>query len=145
MKKFVFFILLTAFAFASYSQDGSKEMDVVFTKVEKEAKFPGGADAWVSFLMANLDANVAANDGAPVGIHTVKVQFIVDKEGNVRNVRAVDVPRKCPTCGIEAERVLRRSPKWDPATQNNRAVNYQALQMISFQVEKEKRKSRRSN
>ena len=57
-----------------------EDYDKVFTKVEKEAKFPGGLDGWKNYLERNLNANVAADDGAPTGNYTVKVQFIVDKK-----------------------------------------------------------------
>jgi periplasmic protein TonB len=111
-----------------------EDYDKVFTKVEKEAKFPGGPDAWRKFLERNLNANVAADDGAPAGNYTVKVQFIVDKEGNISQVQAIDVPRACPSCGPEAVKVIKRGPKWDAAVQNGRNVIYQAIQFITFQV-----------
>jgi hypothetical protein len=110
--------------------------DRVFTKVEHEAMFPGGAEGWRRFLETNLNANVAADDGAKPGIYTVKLQFIVDKEGNISNVQAIDVPRACPSCGPEGVKVIRKSPKWNPAMQNGRKVTYQAVQFITFQVVK---------
>jgi protein TonB len=114
-----------------------EDYDKVFTKVEKEAKFPGGADGWKRYLERNLDANVAANDGAPTGNYTVKVQFIVDKEGNISNVQAIEVPKPCPSCGPEAVKVIKKGPKWEPAVQNGRNVIYQAIQFVTFQVAEE--------
>ena len=114
-----------------------EDYDKVFTKVEKEAKFPGGPDAWKKYLERNLDANVAANDGAPTGNYTVKVQFIVDKEGNISNVQAIEVPKPCPSCGPEAIKVIKKGPQWDPAIQNGRKVIYQAIQFVTFQVAEE--------
>jgi periplasmic protein TonB len=114
-----------------------EDYDKVFTKVEKEAKFPGGQKAWRKYLERNLNANVAADDGAPTGNYTVRVQFIVDKEGNISNVSAIEVPKACPSCGPEAVKVIKRGPKWDPAVQNGRNVIYQAVQHITFQVAEE--------
>lgn len=111
-----------------------EDYDKVFTKVEKEAKFPGGQAAWIRYLERNLNANVAADDGAPSGNYTVRVQFIVDKEGNISNVQAIDVPKACPSCGPEAVKVIKRGPKWEAAVQNGRNVIYQAIQHITFQV-----------
>ena len=111
-----------------------EDYDKVFTKVEKEAKFPGGPEAWRRFLERNLNANVAADDGAPAGNYTVRVQFIVDKEGNISNVSALDPPKTCPSCGPEAVKVIKRGPKWEAAVQNGRNVIYQAIQHITFQV-----------
>lgn len=111
-----------------------EDYDKVFTKVEKEAKFPGGLEGWRRYLERNLNANVAADDGAPVGNYTVKVQFIVDKTGNISNVQAIEKPKACPSCGPEAEKVIKRGPKWEPAVQNGRSVIYQAVQNVTFQV-----------
>jgi protein TonB len=111
-----------------------EDYDKVFTKVEKEAKFPGGLGAWKNFLERNLNAQVAADDGAPAGNYTVKVQFIVDKNGAVSDVKAIEVPKACPSCGPEAVKVIKRGPKWDPAVQNGRNVIYQAIQNVTFQV-----------
>ncbi len=102
--------------------------------VEKEAVFPGGPAAWRSYLEENLDANVAARSRAKVGIYTVRVQFIVDKDGNISNVNAIEVPKECSRCGKEAVRVIKQGPAWEPAVQYNRRVLYQAIQHISFQV-----------
>jgi protein TonB len=90
--------------------------------------------AWKKFLERNLNSQVAADDGAPAGSYTVKVQFVVDKEGNISNVTAIDVPKQCPTCGAEAIKVIRKSNKWEPAIQNGRPVVYQVVQHITFQV-----------
>lgn len=111
-----------------------EDYDKVFTKVEKEAKFPGGPEGWRRYLERNLNANVAADDGAAMGNYTVKVQFIVDKEGNISNVQAIEVPKPCPSCGPEAIKVIKRGPKWEPAVQNGRNVIYQAIQFVTFQV-----------
>lgn len=114
-----------------------EDYDKVFTKVEKEAKFPGGLEGWKKYLERNLDAQVAANDGASQGNYTVKVQFIVDKEGNISNVQAIEVPKPCPSCGPEAVKVIKKGPKWEPAVQNGRNVIYQAIQFVTFQVAEE--------
>ncbi len=114
-----------------------EDYDKVFTKVEKEAKFPGGPEAWKRYLERNLNANVAAEDGAPTGNYTVKVQFIVDKEGTISNVQAIEVPKACPSCGPEAVKIIKKGPKWDPAVQNGRNVIYQAIQFVTFQVAEE--------
>jgi periplasmic protein TonB len=114
-----------------------EDYDKTFFKVEKEAMFPGGMEGWKKFLERNLNANVAAEDGAPKGNYTVKVQFIVDKQGNISNVDAIEVPSACPSCGKEAIKVIKNGPKWEPAIQNGRKVIYQAIQFITFQVAEE--------
>lgn len=102
---------------------------------EKEARFPGGAEAWKSFLVNNINPNTAAKAKAPNGVYTVKVQFIVNKEGKVEKAEAISVPDACKKCGEEAVKIINRSPKWEPAIQYSHPVIYQAIQYISWQVE----------
>jgi protein TonB len=105
-----------------------------FTRVEKEARFPGGMEGWKKYLERNLNSNIAADEGASLGYYTVKVQFLVDREGAISNVIAIEVPAACPGCAVEAVRVIQKGPKWEPAVQNGRKVNYQAIQLVTFQV-----------
>ena len=106
----------------------------IFTKVEQEAKFPGGLEAWKKYLERNLNANIAADNGASAGLYTVTLQFVVDKNGIISNIETVQVPKACPDCGNEAIRVIKKGPKWEPAIQNGNKVMYQAIQKITFQV-----------
>ncbi len=114
-----------------------EDYERTFIKVEQEAKFPGGPEAWRRYLERNLNANVAAEDGAPTGSYIVKVQFIVDKEGTISNVQAIEVPKACPSCGPEAVKIIKKGPKWEPAIQNGKKVIYQAIQYVTFQVAQE--------
>ena len=102
-------------------------------KVEVEAEFPGGLSGWRRFLMANLRAETAANNGAPPGSYNVIVQFIVEKNGSLSNIQALSNFRY----GLEDEalRVMRLSPNWIPATQNGRNVRAYRKQPIAFVVE----------
>jgi protein TonB len=113
------------------------DLGKVFIRVEKEAKFPGGAEAWKKYLERYLNASVAADEGASIGFYTVKVQFIVDREGVISNVEAIEVPKACPGCGAEAVKVIKKGPNWEPAVQNDRKVAYQAIQYVTFQVAEE--------
>jgi hypothetical protein len=108
--------------------------NIVFTKVEEPAQYPGGLEKWKDYLNKNLNAQVAADDRAKKGIYTIKVQFIVDKQGRVSDAKAIEATPGCPRCINEALRVVKRVPFWIPAKQNGRVVNYQAVQNISFQV-----------
>jgi hypothetical protein len=121
---------------AGWDESGNEIADFIF---EREAKFPGGLVGWRTYLEQNLNSSVAADANAPVGVYTVKVQFLVNKEGVIENVHAISVPEKCVQCGVEAIKVISKGPNWEPAIQYNKAVIYQALQYVSFQVAEEKR------
>ncbi len=104
--------------------------DQTFTKVEVEASFPGGMAAWRKFLERNLSGDASAD--APAGSYSVVVQFIVDKEGNVSDVKALT----SHGYGMEEEavRVIKRGPKWTPAIQNGRQVKAYRKQPVTFLI-----------
>jgi len=104
----------------------------IFDKVEIEAMFPGGDSKWRQYLERNLNAQVAADNGAPEGTYTTVVQFVVDKEGNISDVRALTNHGY----GLEDEamRVIKKGPKWTPAIQNGRQVKAYRKQPITFVV-----------
>ena len=108
----------------------------IFEKVEVEASFPGGDGAWRKFLERNLRGDVATENGAPAGTYTVVVQFVVDKEGNVSDVK----PLTSHGYGMEDEavRVIKKGPQWKPAIQNGRNVKAYRRQPITFQIEEQK-------
>lgn len=109
-----------------------QDYEKIFTKAEKEPSFPGGEKAWYRYLEQNLNSNVAINSGALNGVYDVTVQFTVDENGNISDVQAVNVPKRCTACGDEAVRIIRKGPKWEPAIQNGKMVKFRAFQNISF-------------
>ena len=94
------------------------------------AEFPGGQKGWIKYLENNLNRDLPIRNGAPVGKYSVVVSFIVDKEGNITNVKAENNPGYGTM--EEAERILKNGPKWTPATQNGENVIYRHRQAIVF-------------
>ena len=109
--------------------------EITFTSVEIQAAFPGGDEGWVEFLTKNLRTNVPGKHHAPAGKYTVKVLFVVDREGNVSDITTpVD-----PGYGTAQEviRVMKKSPRWTPGYQNGKAVKSYRAQNITFQIDNE--------
>ena len=100
--------------------------------VQIEAKFPGGPDVWRMFLERNLNNQTPADHGAPPGNYTVTVSFLVDEDGNVSDVQALNNPGY--GTAEEAVRVIKKGPKWRPAIKNGKNVIYRQKQNITFQV-----------
>ncbi len=107
----------------------------IFTRAEKEPKFPGGAKTWAKYLERNINIKAIKKDKVKQGVYNVKVRFIVDKEGYVSDVIAVEKPKDCPLCVTEAVKLIKNGPKWDPAVQNGRNVVFMGYQTITFSVE----------
>ena len=109
----------------------TEDYDKVFTKVENPAEFPGGQDAWRRYLERSLQYPEAAQENGIQGV--VRVQFIVDKEGNISEVQALNNPGE--GLAEEAVRIIKKGPKWKPAEQNGRKVIYRHIQSITFKLE----------
>jgi hypothetical protein len=132
-------LLLVITVTNSYSQNVAADTVTVdsqiFQNVEVEASYPDGMDGWRKFLEKNLKPTTPVDNGAPVGIYRVIVQFIVDKNGSVSDVKALTNFG----WGMENEvvRLIKRSGKWTPAIQNGRPVNAYRKQPVTFQVEED--------
>ncbi|RYE13073.1 MAG: energy transducer TonB, partial [Sphingobacteriaceae bacterium] len=107
------------------------DYDQVFTKVEVAASFPGGLDGWRRYLERNLQFPESAQENGTQGV--VRVQMVVDKDGNITEVQALNNPGD--GLAEEAMRVIKKGPKWVPAEQNGRKVTYRFVQNVTFQLQ----------
>ncbi len=105
---------------------GFVENDILFNP----AQFPGGQQGWIRHLMLNLDRDLTVKNGAPIGIYRIKVNFTIDKDGKVIDLKTDNDPG----FGLaqEAIRVIEKGPKWIPATKNGVNINYHHSQTIVF-------------
>lgn len=117
----------------SCSDETGRQLDSSLC-IEKEAHFSGEEAGWRKFLQRNLDPDVPVRNRAPEGTYMVIVQFIVDKEGHVTDIK----PLTKFGFGMEDEviRILRKSPKWIPAIQFGRNVKAYRKQPVTFMVTK---------
>ena len=101
----------------------------------KEASFQESVSDWQAFLSENIKAKVPVKNGAPFGKYQVIVRFIVSTNGKVSDIRA----ETTHGYGMEEEviRVMKKSPKWNPAILLGKTVNAYRRQPITFMVEKE--------
>ena len=120
------------------------DADKVFTKVEIDAEFPGGTSGWTRYVTREIERNIdELQDDGKSG--TVVVLFIVDKEGQVSEVRALP----CGEAGVGnclppnsklaeiAVNAIKKGPKWKPAVQNGRQVKAYRRQPVTFQLAEE--------
>jgi periplasmic protein TonB len=104
----------------------------VFSKVEIEAEFPGGQDAWKQYLNSHLVYPQKAIEKEIMG--DVVVEFVVDKSGNVSHVKALSGPQELRT---ESVRIIKESGKWTPAIQDGQNVNAYRKQPIKYRLERQ--------
>ena len=94
--------------------------------IEVQPGFPGGMPKWYSFLKNNFSP-----PEEPGLKGKVVVSFVVEKDGSLTDIKVLkDIGYGS---GKEAERVLRKGPKWTPAEQNGRKVRCAFIQTFSIE------------
>ncbi len=98
----------------------------------REAEFPDGSNAWMRFISKNLNTQIPIKNGAPNGNYQVVILFVIDKNGEVTNIK----PETNHGYGMEEEamRVIRNSPHWNPLIQLGEAKNAYRRQPVTFVV-----------
>jgi protein TonB len=103
----------------------------VFTYVEEMPTFPGGPDAFLSYVAQKIQYPEIAKRAGVEG--RVSVSFVVSPSGNISDVQ---VAKSIGAgCDEEAVRVIKSMPKWNPGKQNGRPVNVQVSVPIVFRLQ----------
>jgi protein TonB len=100
----------------------------IFMVVEESPSFPGGDEARIRFLTENIKYPQIARESSIQG--TVYVTFVVEKNGNVTDVRVLRGIGG--GCDEEAIRVIKAMPKWSPGKQRGKPVRVQFNMPIKF-------------
>jgi len=108
--------------------------ELIFTIVEDMPQFPGGKQELMKFLGKNITYPVSAQKAQIEG--SVMVQFVVGKDGSVRNPKVVRSVN--PELDAEALRLVGIMPKWTPGKQRGKAVPVSYNLPISFRLDKKK-------
>lgn len=106
------------------------EGPVNIAMVEQKPSFPGGDTAMYTWLNQNINYPPAAAEEGASG--KVIVQFIVEKDGSISNVKVVR--GKHPALDAEALRVVKKMPKWTPGRNNGMPVRVTYNLPVNFQL-----------
>lgn len=109
-----------------------KDANGVYDNVERQPEFPGGENALSSFVETNLVYPETAIDRNMEG--TVRVQFVVDENGNIRNPQ---VAGQQTGQGLDeaAMEVVKKMPAWKPGQVNGKAVKTRLVLPITYRLE----------
>lgn len=139
MKKNILFLLLfISTCFTAFSQEPVMPEPVkpdtsataIHTSVDTQPLFAGGEAAWTKYLQRNLDMSVPLSKKAPPGSYKVIIKYVVETDGSVSNISALT--NNGYGTEEEAMRVIRKSPKWIPATIGGKPVRARRMQPITF-------------
>ena len=108
------------------------EDTTIFVVAEVAPEFPGGMSAIGSFLAKTMEYPLEARAQGITGL--VFVSFIVEKDGAVSNVKVIKP--LYPACDKAAVQGIRMMPHWTPAFQQGKAVRFQYLIPVRFQMNK---------
>lgn len=102
--------------------------DAIYAMVAEPPHFTGGPDKFREFLNKNLKFPDEMLNKKIEG--TVVVQFIVEKDGALSEIKAI----RGPGAGSseEAVRIMQLSPKWEPGYQNGEAVRVMMTTKVTF-------------
>ncbi len=112
--------------------------DEVFMIVEEMPSYPGGEIEMQKFLKTNIKYPAKAQDAGIQG--TVYINFIVEKDGMLSNIKVVRGISGSPEFTDEAIRVVRLMPKWKAGKQNNTTVKVSYTLPIKFSLNSEIKK-----
>lgn len=107
--------------------------DDVFTKVEIEASVD--AQAWRSNLETQLLPVIerAARKRMKAGTYVVNVRFLVERDGSISDVQAMNDPGYGLAEG--AVKAVKKGPRWTPGEYQGRKVRSYHTQPITFVIQ----------
>lgn len=106
----------------------NEDSDIVFTKVEIEAAFPGGPVSWQRYVTRAIQSQIDQFTKSDYG--TCLVRFIVDKTGKVSDVEAATMKgTKLAKIAVDA---IKNGPNWIPAQVNGRYVRAYRIQPFTL-------------
>ncbi|MFZ1688713.1 MAG: energy transducer TonB [Flavobacteriales bacterium] len=126
----LFSILLAGIALAQVPLADHVDLtaEPVHAMVDQPPEFPGGLIALRMYLLENMIIADTLADGILNG--TVKVRFVVDRNGKVRDPSIIFSMQ--PDVDGEALRVIGAMPDWQPGRLRGKAVNVMYVLPIKF-------------
>lgn len=103
-----------------------------FLPMEKEARYPGGQQAWLQFLQRYLHTPEELETGTK---RTVLVRFSVGTDGVISQFAIVQSGGEA--FDKEVIRVMKKMPRWEPAVQNGHKVAVIFTQPVTFMAVEE--------
>lgn len=134
MKTTILTILLTILCLGTANAQKPMKVKVnqktekVYDVVEEMPSFPGGQAEMMHYLAQNAKYPQDAYEQVKSG--RVLVQFIVEKDGSISNVKIMK--SIFPSLDEEAIRLIKGMPRWNPGKQKGKAVRVKYTIPVSF-------------
>jgi periplasmic protein TonB len=144
MRKLFLLVLFIPFSFLAQSEViGIQNKDTTHESKVNNAFFVGGQEAWKNFLMKHLNVYKAFRQQDSTSIQKfgnsqrVKVKFTVCEDGSLCDYSVVNLSEVSESAATEALRVMKLSPKWQPALKNSVPLKTFVIQPIVFYLQED--------
>ena len=129
------FFFLTYFS-AAYAQEPITTIDTnqIYDVVDVDAEFPGGYDALNKFIRKNINLNEVIEFSAKEMNNKVFVQFVVNTEGLIEDIKILKADAYCPPCNKEAIRLVASMPQWTPGKVSGKPVAMRITLPLIFAI-----------
>ena len=104
---------------------------ITYDEVQQKPVFQGKDNDFRQYLGMNMRYPAVAYENGITG--TVAVSFVIDKNGNVTDVKS---PVRIEYLSDELERVVKSSPAWKPGSQKGKDVAVQCYSFVEFKFQK---------
>lgn len=108
----------------------AEENDSIYGTVDELPVFPGGDQACANWVAKKLKYPPKCKKEKIEGF--VIVQFVVEKNGKISNVKAIKSPH--PELAKAAVRTVEKMPKWTPGKVGGRAVRSKLNLPVRFRL-----------
>jgi hypothetical protein len=124
MKKFLLIIGFVLFSNIGFSQIGGED-EVYLGGDFIDAKFQnGGLEKFYDYIIKNFDTKTVEKSGQII------FEFTINQNGEVKNIKIL---RDLGTnSAMELIRILRESPKWQPASRGGKPVSINLKMPLTF-------------
>lgn len=133
MKKLILMLLMAVCCLMTANAQKtvvSQTNQKVFDTVDQMPEYPGGMQAMIEFLQANMKYPEDAAKQKVEG--RVMVQFVVETDGSISDVHVAK--QVFPSLDAEAIRVVQAMPRWTPGKDKGKVVRVKYNLPIVFRM-----------
>ena len=124
---------------ASHKRARSSKDAVIYSNnsVTTKAEFPGGKEAYIKYIKDSYSSSkkdyISGQGAGGVGVYS----YVIDRKGNVKDVKIVQPVSTY--IDVTVVRIIKKMPKWKPATLNGKPVDVEIKLYYNFMSQEKKK------
>ncbi len=113
-------------------KESSSKQEDTYMIVDEPPSFVGGTAQMNQYFMKNMKYPERAIKEEIQG--KVYIKFVVEEDGRPTQVMVMRGITDCPECDVEAVRLIKQMPKWEPGKINGKAVKCYYTIPVTFKL-----------